>query len=239
MGQPFRSQWIYWRLRLYRAEDILEMSPLRPPLVDPHCLVIPGKRYAWRIVAACLVAWILQTNMPLFALESELSLASPPPEQLADTVLSRTTKQRKVADMGTDISLPRGVLPQNVAANRVVTPPEHEDRRLIGQWAKTAQHWSATNLQYEPLYFEEVNLERYGYTSCRSLQPLISAARFFVTIPLLPYKMVLQRPCRPRYALGHYRPGSCAPWYWQRLPVQARAGLAEAGIIVGLVFLIP
>jgi hypothetical protein len=239
MGQPFRSQWVYWRLRLYRAENTLEMPPHRPPLVDFHGLVIPGKRYAWGIVAACMVAWIQQASMPLFTLGSELSLASPSSEQLADTVPSRSIRQRKVADMSTDISLPMGILPQNVAANWVVTPSEHEDRRLTGQWAKTAQHWSATNLQYEPLYFEEVNLERYGYTSCRFLQPLISAARFFATIPALPYKMVLQRPCYPRYALGHYRPGSCAPWYWQRLPIQARAGLVEMGVVVGLIFLIP
>jgi hypothetical protein len=103
----------------------------------------------------------------------------------------------------------------------------------------TKQLWAATNLYYQPLYFEEVNLERYGYTSCRLLQPLISAARFFATIPALPYKMVLQRPCHPNFVLGNDRPGSRAPWYWQRLPLQARAGLVEAGVVVGLVFLIP
>lgn len=208
-------------------------------MVDIHGPVISGRRYAWRIVAVCLVAWILPSNVLLFAFESEFSLNSPHPEPLSVTELSGTTGQCKVADMSTDISLPPGVLPENVAANRVIPSPENEDRRIMGQWAKTAQHWLASNLQYEPLYFEEVNLERYGYTRCRSLQPLISAARFFATIPALPYKMVLQRPCHPRYALGHYRPGSCAPWYWQRLPIQANAGLVEAGVMVGLVFLIP
>ena len=103
----------------------------------------------------------------------------------------------------------------------------------------TEKHWAASNLRYQPLYFEEVNLERHGYMRCRLLQPLTSAARFFAALPALPYKMVLQRPYHPNFALGHHRPGSRAPWYWQRLPLQTRAGLVEAGVVVGLVFLIP
>lgn len=167
--------------------------------------------------------------------------ALPPPatEQIPGISNLQTVRERKVADMTVDISLPTGTLPQNVAALRTAASPDQGDRRMDGGWSMTRQLWAATNLQNKPLYFEEINLERYGYTSCRLLQPLISAVRFFATIPALPYKMALESPSRPIFALGNHRPGSCAPWYWQRLPLNARAGLVEAGVVVGLVFLIP
>ncbi len=166
-------------------------------------------------------------------------LPSPTAEQLPGTPASQAARERKVAAMTTDIALPAGALPQNMAALQTATSPGQSDRRLESGWSMTRQLWAATNLQTKPLYFEEINLERYGYTSCRLLQPLISATRFFATIPALPYKMVLEPPCRLNFALGYHRPGSCAPWHWQRLPLSARAGLVEAGVVVGLVFLIP
>jgi len=212
---------------------------------------------------ACLLAWAPLAHRPLLAVESVLSLVSTPSSvellsavrvlgtnqarDSAPTLQQATNRQatgptppsrRKTAEMVADISLPAGALPRNVAAARAPAQAQG-DRRLVGGWARTEQHWSATNLRYQPLYFEDVNLERYGYTRCRVLQPLISAARFFAAIPALPYKMALQRPRKPIYALGHARPGSRAAWYWQRLPLQARAGFVEAGVAVGLIFLIP
>lgn len=117
----------------------------------------------------------------------------------------------KASDLAVDISLPSGNLPSNKAAARAASMPVQGDSRLAGRWAMTDLRWSATCMRHRPLYFEEVNLERYGYTPSYTFQPLISAARFFATIPALPYKMVVERPRRCTYTLGHYRPGNCAP----------------------------
>jgi hypothetical protein len=106
-------------------------------------------------------------------------------------------------------------------------------------WGATTFAWNATCLCHRPLYFEEINLERYGYGCCESLQPAASAAHFFATIPALPYCMATDCPCDCIYTLGHYRPGSCNPWqcHWPRFTT--RAALAEGGVWTGLVFLIP
>jgi len=133
------------------------------------------------------------------------------------------------------IGLPAGKLPSNAAAETAPTG----DTRLAGAWAVTEHHWSATCLRHRPLYFEEINAERYGYTVSHALQPIISAARFFATIPALPYKMAIDHPRDCIYTLGHYRPGSCVPRRWHHLPWKLSAGVVEVGFIAGMILLIP
>ena len=100
--------------------------------------------------------------------------------------------------------------------------------------------WKASALCHKPLYFEEEALERYGHTLVREeFQPIISGMKFFLTIPLLPYKMGLNPPNECIYTLGHYRPGNCAPYMIDPLPLSIRAGLIEAGVIVGGVAILP
>ncbi len=144
-----------------------------------------------------------------------------------------------MASLTANIALPHGTLPEDVAAKCIATTVQVGDSRMHGGWATTEHYWSATSQRHQPLYFEEVNAERYGYTPAYRLQPLISAGRFFVTIPALPYKMAVDCPRDCAYTLGHDRPGSCGPRRRHRLPYQTRAVLAQTGMIVGLILLIP
>ena len=109
-------------------------------------------------------------------------------------------------------AMPPGAWPGEPGSEQQGPPPlpmpQFGDARLRCGWAATDFHWSATGLCHRPLYFEEVNLERYGYTVSPLLQPAISGAHFFLTIPTLPYKMVAQPPKECVYTLGYYRPGS-------------------------------
>ncbi len=138
-----------------------------------------------------------------------------------------------------NILLPTGKQPQSAAEKCAAQTAPTGDARLDGAWASTELHWSATCSRHRPLYFEEINAERYGYTPSYALQPLISAAHFFGTIPALPYKMAVDCPNDCIYTLGHYRPGSCAPRRANYLPWQPKAGLAQAGAIAGLILLVP
>ena len=56
------------------------------------------------------------------------------------------------------------------------------------RFATTMMTWKAAGNCHKPLYFEDWNLERYGH-SHGPLDPVFSAAHFFVTLPILPYKM--------------------------------------------------
>jgi len=106
-------------------------------------------------------------------------------------------------------------------------------------WMPSTFAWTASSLCHKPLYFEEVQLERYGHTAGPIRQPIISGAHFFLNIAALPYNMAINPPKECQYALGYYRPGSCAPWMIPPIPLSLRGAAAEAVTVVGGVFLLP
>ena len=107
------------------------------------------------------------------------------------------------------------------------------------QWACLTYTWKASGLCHKPLYFEDVQLERYGHSWGPYLQPIISGGHFFLNVPILPYKMGLEPPCECMYTLGYYRPGSCAPYMLDPIPLSVRAALFEAGVWTGMSYVIP
>jgi hypothetical protein len=113
------------------------------------------------------------------------------------------------------------------------------DPHQLRPWCPTTVCWTASALCRKPLYFEEVQLERYGHAVGPILQPIISGGHFFVTVPFLPYLMGVDPPAECQYTLGYYRPGSCAPWMIEPIPLSTRGALIEAGAITGAALLIP
>lgn len=112
--------------------------------------------------------------------------------------------------------------------------------RLEGrQFVSSTVQWKASGACHNPLYFEQVQLERYGHETGPVLQPLISSAHYFLTIPMLPYKMAINPPNECQYALGYYRPGNCAPYMVPPFPWSVKAGLVQAGFWTGASALIP
>jgi hypothetical protein len=106
------------------------------------------------------------------------------------------------------------------------------------RFAATTFTWKAAGYCHKPLYFEDWELERYGH-SYGALDPILSTAHFFITLPVLPYKMGVELPWECVYPLGYYRPGSCAPWTVPAIPISCRGIALEAATVTGLVFLLP
>ncbi len=106
-------------------------------------------------------------------------------------------------------------------------------------WNCITYTWKASSLCHKPLYFEEPALERYGHSRGPILDPLVSAAHFFVCVPLLPYEMGVALPDECQYSLGYYRPGSCAPWIIDGFPVSLRGAAFEFTFATGAAFAIP
>ncbi len=99
--------------------------------------------------------------------------------------------------------------------------------------------WCASNLYHNPLYFEDVQLERYGQVKCNEFtQSFVSMGKFGGQLIGLPYQMALDNPHDRRYALGYYRPGDCAPRKHYRIPLNARAAAASIPAYTGAVFLL-
>jgi len=103
-------------------------------------------------------------------------------------------------------------------------------------WCRTNFAWKATGLCHKPLYFEDVQLERYGHSWNPVLQPFMSAGHFFASVALLPYHMGINPPGECIYTLGYYRPGSCAPYMIEPFPISLRGAVFEAAAVTGFYF---
>lgn len=106
-------------------------------------------------------------------------------------------------------------------------------------WQGDIYCWTAPNFFHNPLYFEQVNLERYGQGTYTCLQPAASAAQFFGTIPILPYKIGGQDWSERVYTLGHRRPGNRNPHQVHYHPFSWRGVTYQAAATTGVVFLVP
>lgn len=69
--------------------------------------------------------------------------------------------------------------------------------------------WQAPNISYQPLYFEDIALERYGQSRRGLRQSLISYGHFFKSAALLRLHMDVDPPYSCDYPLGYCRPGVC------------------------------
>lgn len=106
-------------------------------------------------------------------------------------------------------------------------------------WEWTSFHWEAPNTFSNPRYFEDRMLERHGQQAAGKLQPILSGARFFTAIPLLPYLMTVSEPQEKEYSLGYYRTGNSIPSLRQRPPYERRAVLSETAVLSGFFMLVP
>ncbi|XZE32712.1 hypothetical protein SH501x_003468 [Pirellulaceae bacterium SH501] len=103
----------------------------------------------------------------------------------------------------------------------------------------TTMTWKASGACHKPLYFEEVQLERYGHEWGPWAQPAISSLTFFKNVAVLPYKMGIHPMNECQYSLGYYRPGSCAPWTVGPVPISLRGAAVQAAAVTGAVFALP
>ncbi|MDO4569723.1 MAG: hypothetical protein Q4D38_05020 [Planctomycetia bacterium] len=149
-----------------------------------------------------------------------------------DNSCPRPKDMKPINEITNDITPPGGFFPTDC-------PLAQKDENFPArQFAGTNVTWTASNLCHNPLYFEQPALERYGHT-IGPLQPVLSGAQFLITIPALPYLMAMDPVNECQYPLGYYRPGSCAPYKWNPLPVSVRGAIMEGGVATALVFLIP
>ncbi len=156
-------------------------------------------------------------------LASPLAAAAAPCRTLADL--------KKINEISYNITPQAGGLPQECTLGGGRLPTRC--------FAPTTFTWTASGLCHKPLYFEDEDLERYGHTWGPFLQPLLCGAHFFLSVPMLPYNMGLQPPNECIYTLGYYRPGDCAPYKIDPLPLSVRAAAAEAGVATGVYFFLP
>ena len=159
-----------------------------------------------------------------------------------DSLEARTADGKEfkpISEVSVDISIPEGALPRDIAKETFsgIAPRMH----LPGtgrNWCAVTFQWNASLLNYQPLYFEDVNLERYGY-SWGVAQPVVSSTKFMGTVLLMPYLLAARPYHLMSYDLGNARPGSHTPYVHQLPPLSLEGGVMEAATIAGLFLLIP
>ena len=166
------------------------------------------------------------------------------PRKPERNVQSYVPPQRPIGLLSIDTSpKPKGdsnIIPVDLNRKAFGEPPTvqaAQSTELNTTWAPGPTPDSMT-FPYQPLYFEEPNLERYGRT-CSNMQPVLSSMRFFATIPALPYAMTVHHPNQPYHWRWPYEAGWGAPRVRELPPFNAKAGLVQAGVLTGLIFVVP
>ncbi|MFT4557325.1 MAG: tetratricopeptide (TPR) repeat protein [Planctomycetaceae bacterium] len=107
-------------------------------------------------------------------------------------------------------------------------------------WTPLSYSWEAPQLKYNPLYFEDPQLERYGNEVC-ILQPFLSGARFYTTIATLPYQMMSEgnSVCHTVYDFGYARPGDCVPYALEVPEFSLTGSLSSGAWVYALIVILP
>ncbi|MEM9941438.1 MAG: hypothetical protein AAF939_07580 [Planctomycetota bacterium] len=169
------------------------------------------------------------TDLPIMAAES-------------DDDLIRESEFQTVADVRSPISLnPFFDLEQKDPSGTIETStPLFRPNLSVRNYSELsglpfqAHHasWTAHAFQHKPLYFEELNLERYGNEV--RFQNLFSGAHFFGSALILPFKVGQRSPSCCVTTLGHRRPGECVPYQIHRNPMTRRGFFYQALTITAL-----
>ena len=146
--------------------------------------------------------------------------------------------RKSIRDIDTDITF-EGEDPVDVTGHRfAASASDHLGADGFRPWSDSVYSWRSSEMCHWPTYFSDVNLERYGH-SCGSIQPVISAARFCGSVPLIPYLATIRRPDECVYSLGLGRPGDELPFQIDAPPFSLDAAAVEAAAITGAVIVIP
>jgi hypothetical protein len=211
------------------------------------------------VVRAAIVAALLHglqagaaAGQDTSRIDSPTGAAAAEATESEDNLLPTQILDRPISELTIDIEPPASLqaardtapLENRAEAYFQTTSASQLLKRTVPSSYVRAFGWAAPGFFHRPLYFEQVNVERYGHHVCCGpcsdcAQSAVSAAHFFATVPLLPYRIGAEPCCERQYTLGHYRPGSCNPHqlHWPRL---SERGLAfQAMAVTGLVFLIP
>jgi hypothetical protein len=91
---------------------------------------------------------------------------------------------------------------------------------------------------YHPLYFQQINAERYGW-ELGVFQPLVSTAQFYGDVLMLPYKVATTPPWLCDTNAGYALPGEPEPLRLLTHPFSWRGVAAQAGVAWGGAALFP
>lgn len=135
-----------------------------------------------------------------------------------DTPAPKPTAVRSVAEMIGPPKAPWDLFAQSQTTREFLEGAEYfsQQRTNLGpaglsEWSPAGYAWQSPAFCYSPLYFEQINFERYGQGRSTPFAGASSAARFVGHTLILPISMIHNPPWCKECTLGHHRPGNCTP----------------------------
>ncbi len=202
---PFEDE---WRIRNPARPEDRRLPPMLP-------LAIGDARLGVAVPAQVV-------ELPAPAERLEVDVVEDEPQPIRSPAANSAAAERRqylrsdrdsikpIREFGFDDVFTRGPAPLDPAETPV---PVNDPRRdpYVGTNESLDYYWSARNLSHRTLYFQEMPLQRYGYSSGPVIQPFLSAADFARDAVLFPLRRFQETPCELHYVLGLERAGSPAP----------------------------
>ena len=201
--------------------ELIQQNPEKPESIEPERMQQPKKEEA------------SQTEV--------LNRKGDPKSQASNFLPTQRPIRQIDIDLRTKPKNGNNAVPENLAEKSMVQSPvvqASSSAEMLGGLVFTKSRNHDELFAYQPLYFEEANLERYGRT-CGPLQPALSGLRFFATLPSLPYAMTVRHPSKTYTTKWPYEAGWGAPKVREFQPLQPKPSLVQAGAITGLLLVLP
>ena len=112
----------------------------------------------------------------------------------ADPATAATPWSRPIGELQASIAVPPGEMRPPDDSATAFSAVEADQAALQRRGPPCLLVWAPPRFCHRPLYFEEVQLERYGRSCVPRLHPLVSGAHFVSSFALLPVKMVVDPP---------------------------------------------
>jgi len=91
---------------------------------------------------------------------------------------------------------------------------------------------------YNPVYFEDLNVERYGWDA-GVFQPFLSFGKFYCDLAILPYNMGAQHPLSCEFNAGYFLPGDPVPYYKYVPECSVKGAVTQAAVVIGGIAIFP
>lgn len=162
--------------------------------------------------------------------EFEVDLEVPPRERIFGRLESESSLNQRIIALSRDKGKPKPIFPEY--------PPVTTEKYYGRKWPQLAEYAIPNYVNYDRLYFEQKNFERYGW-DFGVLAPVVESLIFGADAALVPYNMFSDPFRRYECSAGYCLPGDPVPFLLYPPEISLTGGTAELAAIFTLIVMFP
>jgi hypothetical protein len=160
----------------------------------------------------------------------EFDLEVPPRERVFGRLESESSLQQRIIALNRDKGKPKPIFPEY--------PPVTNEKYFGRQWPQLVELAVPNYVNYNRLYFEQKNFERYGW-DFGVLAPVVETLIFGGDVAMLPYNMFTDAFRRYECSAGYCLPGDPVPFLLYPPELSVTGATAELATIFALIAFFP